>query len=217
MTTFNGLICSKHPDENGKRYIANNTCVACNREQVKRWADANKDKTSAAFSNWRKKNKKHESARAKSYYADNKEQLLTAAKDRYWSEPDTYRRKAKEQRDKDGYRERVNAWRREKRKQNTMFLLSEHLRTRIAKAFTAKSWRKGAGTITLVGCSCADAKKHIESLFQPGMNWGNRQLWHIDHIKPLSKAATPDELRALCHYTNLQPLWAEDNWKKHTN
>jgi hypothetical protein len=46
------------------------------------------------------------------------------------------------------------------------------------------------------------------------MSWDNKHLWHIDHIIPLSSAKTEDELKQLCHYTNLQPLWAADNIKK---
>jgi len=40
--------------------------------------------------------------------------------------------------------------------------------------------------------------------------WG----WHIDHIYPLGKARDEEHLLQLLHYTNLQPLWREDNLKK---
>jgi len=32
--------------------------------------------------------------------------------------------------------------------------------------------------------------------------------------KPLSSAKTEEELYKLCHYTNLHPLWVEENLKK---
>ena len=37
---------------------------------------------------------------------------------------------------------------------------------------------------------------------------------HLDHIKPLSTAKTEEELRQLCHYTNLQWIWADVNMAK---
>lgn len=48
------------------------------------------------------------------------------------------------------------------------------------------------------------------------MSWENHGLfgWHIDHKIPLSSAKDEEELKKLCHYTNLQPLWAIDNIKK---
>jgi 5-methylcytosine-specific restriction endonuclease McrA len=66
----------------------------------------------------------------------------------------------------------------------------------------------------LVGITPKELKEHLEKQFFQGMSWGNYGEWHIDHIIPLSSAKTEDEIYKLCHYTNLQPLWAEDNLRK---
>jgi hypothetical protein len=46
------------------------------------------------------------------------------------------------------------------------------------------------------------------------MSWDNHGEWHIDHIIPLSSAKNENDVYTLCHYTNLQPLWAEENLRK---
>ncbi len=68
-------------------------------------------------------------------------------------------------------------------------------------------------TMQLLGCDIDFFKKHIEDKFVDGMCWENFSLWHIDHIKPLSRFDLTDieEQNKACHYTNLQPLWWRDN------
>jgi hypothetical protein len=50
------------------------------------------------------------------------------------------------------------------------------------------------------------------------MNWDNygRKGWHIDHIKPLSSfdLTNKEQFKKACHYTNLQPMWYDENIKK---
>jgi hypothetical protein len=69
-------------------------------------------------------------------------------------------------------------------------------------------------TEMILGCDYDTLKLHLESQFVDGMSWDNRGEWHIDHRIPLSSAKTVDDLIKLSHYTNLQPLWMEDNLKK---
>ena len=66
----------------------------------------------------------------------------------------------------------------------------------------------------MLGVEWEVAKQHIGRQFTKGMNWDNHGDWHIDHIIPLASAKTPERLKQLCHYTNLQPLWAKENISK---
>lgn len=69
---------------------------------------------------------------------------------------------------------------------------------------------------SLLGCNVDIARKYIESKFEPGMTWENYGLWHLDHIQPLNSFdLTKEENLKIClHYSNIQPLWAEDNYSK---
>lgn len=93
--------------------------------------------------------------------------------------------------------------------------LKVSLRTRLSRAIKRKCMRDAS--VTCLGCTLSGLVWHLESLFQSGMTWENRGRvgWHIDHIKPLAAfdLTDPVQLGAACHYTNLQPLWA-DNMKK---
>jgi hypothetical protein len=63
------------------------------------------------------------------------------------------------------------------------------------------------------GCSADELKAYLESLFTEGMSWDNYGEWHVDHIRPVS-SFKQEEWKQINHYTNLQPLWAEDNLSK---
>jgi len=104
----------------------------------------------------------------------------------------------------------------DRRKVDPMFRMSGNLRKRTLAAFKSKSWHKNSGTKKLIGCDWNMAHDYLEHKFTEGMSWNNYGEWHIDHIIPLCSANTEEELIKLCHYTNLQPLWAADNLRKHS-
>lgn len=77
--------------------------------------------------------------------------------------------------------------------------------------------RKAAKTEELLGCTVEAAREHLERQFLPGMSWSNHGQWHIDHIRPCASfedLTRLEQQKACSHYTNLQPLWAEDNLAK---
>jgi hypothetical protein len=96
-----------------------------------------------------------------------------------------------------------------------LFAMKVRLRNLIRNSFRKKGYVKfNTSTEKIVGMNYNDFKVYLESKFLDGMSWENRGEWHIDHIIPLSSAKSEDELISLSHYSNLQPLWAEDNLKK---
>lgn len=111
-------------------------------------------------------------------------------------------------------RSKRNTYVRNRRITDPVFNLIYRIRNRTRKAFLRLSLSKPAKTEELLGTDWPTAKAHLESLFKPGMTWENMGEWHIDHIIPLATAKTEEELYTLCYYTNLQPLWAEENISK---
>jgi hypothetical protein len=103
---------------------------------------------------------------------------------------------------------------RDKLATDPLFRLKENTRKLINYGFYNKRLSKQHKTNDILGCTYQEFKDYIEKQFLPGMNWDNRELWHLDHILPVSLGENEEEITALNHYTNFQPLWAEDNIRK---
>lgn len=73
-------------------------------------------------------------------------------------------------------------------------------------------------SIDLIGCSKDELINHLSALFKPGMTLENHGVhgWHVDHVIPCAKfdLTNADQLKQCFHYTNLQPLWCNENWEK---
>lgn len=111
-------------------------------------------------------------------------------------------------------REQHREYKRNRRRTDPLYRLKDNLRRRIIHAVTRIQMRKNRRTMDILGCEMDFLKRHIEAQFSPGMTWENYGRWHIDHIVPLATAKSKEAAEKLCHYTNLAPLWAEDNFAK---
>lgn len=99
------------------------------------------------------------------------------------------------------------------------YKLSRNLRTRLWAALKKQNNKKSTKTFDLIGCSISYLTNYLAAKFSAGMTWENYGQWHIDHIKPCISFDLSDlqQQRECFHYTNLQPLWAADNFSKHAN
>ena len=70
-------------------------------------------------------------------------------------------------------------------KTDVVFAITRRLRCRLYVALLGKA-KKFGKTMELTGCSKEELMLHIESQFRKGMTWQNRNLWHLDHRRPIS-------------------------------
>ena len=160
-------------------------CIECD----KRYKAENKEKTAELRTKTQKE-----------YRNKNREGLC--AKERLW-----YRK------NKEHALETKKLYRRKKRANDPLFRARNSISKRIRDVLGGSRSKK---SMEILGCDMVFFKSYMESLFRPGMSWDNYGVhgWHIDHKIPLASANTVEEIEKLCHYSNLQPLWAIDNIKK---
>lgn len=107
-----------------------------------------------------------------------------------------------------------NEWQKKRVKTDPLFKLIKTLRGRLLHYLRSKKLSKKHRFVEYIECSPQELKQYLENQFIDSMSWDNHGKWHIDHITPLSSAKTEEEIYKLCHYKNLQPLWAKDNLEK---
>lgn len=163
-----------------------NECRNCKIQYLKQYNEETKNLRLKQKKEYRERNKEILSEKKQKYYLENKEKIKVYKKE----------------------------WETQKRKSDIIFKLKQILRHRIYIYLKRKNLTKKTKTFDLVGCSAEFLKEHLEKQFKYNMSWDNYGTWHVDHIIPLSSAENIEELNKLCHYSNLQPLWAQENMSK---
>ena len=152
----------------------------------------------------------------KEYQDQHCDEISKKKKERYDLNIDKNRADAREYAKQ--HREERNSYKKERYSQNPDFRISMNLRVRLNNALCSQNATKTSSAVRDLGCTIPELKVYLEGLFQPGMTWENHGVhgWHIDHIRPMSSfdLTDPEQQKVACHYTNLQPLWAEENLLK---
>ncbi len=142
----------------------------------------------------------------KEYYIKNKEKILKYSKEYFKANQEIEQLK--------------NNYRYNKRRlEDPVFKLSTNIKRNLRALLKKKGYTKKSRSFEILGCSFDEFKNHLESLWEPWMNWDNYGLyngelnygWDMDHIIPLASAITEDDVIKLNHYTNLQPLCGKIN------
>lgn len=187
-------------------------CIPCHKagQKSKTKEQANRDARNYAL-----RNPEKIKIRFKKWYEANKEEYLSR-RSILEQRPE---RKTKVRAFNQRYKPIANAKRRERRKnmppkekmEKTMRDRFHKVIIRMKSGIKYTSWRN------LIGCNIDELKQHIENQFIDGMCWANHGnghgKWNIDHIKPLVKFdlfKIEDQQQAF-HFTNLRPLWFEEN------
>jgi hypothetical protein len=186
-----------------KRKITSKIWYESNKDTIKvkckAYRDSNKEKISLYGKNYHQTNKEKRKLQKKLYYQINKEKRKLCGK--------LYYENNKSKRHNYHYN-KLNT--------DIQYKLRNRLRSRLYNAIN-RNYKSGSAVKDL-GCSIEEFKIYLESKFSPGMTWENWSTngWHIDHINPLSSFDLKDRKQFLeaCHYTNLQPLWADENLSK---
>ncbi len=181
------------------------------KENDKKWYEENKERKRLYDIEYREANAKKKKENNKEYYQQNKEKVKTNVKQ--------YRETNKD---------KIAEYNRFKRETDPIFKLKNNLRCLIKQAFKRKGLKKLTKTEIILGCTFDEFRQHIETLWEPWMNWNNygnpkdgiyepNKTWDYDHIIPMNEGMTEIEVIKLNHYTNIQPLCSYHNRfvKKH--
>jgi hypothetical protein len=200
----------------GCKYGVMSVCKVCWKQQVQEFQDLNKDiildKNKQRYLN----NKEKYSEYNRENYLKNQE--LRKEQQIQYNINNKSKRKGYNQLPE--VKQRDNEYMKKYSKSTPEKHLAKNIRCSISMRLKEINSSKDQKTLDIVGLKTwEEFKKHIESQFTEGMNWGNygnkiETDWSIDHIIPISTANTLEEVKKLNHYTNLQPLWHIENIQK---
>ncbi|NZD50505.1 hypothetical protein [Rhizobium leguminosarum] len=236
---FTGEQC-KHGHV-ASRFTSNRRCTACSMASWRDWADANpdhlrtyrqsqyaenKETILGKWSKWYAENRVDQLAKKAARYIDDRDENLAYAAEYRASNPDRTAAASKKWREenpekvKEGwikwYQENGKE-RDDKRRSTPRGKIDNAMSSGIYGAI--KSLKAGRSWESFVDYTIDELITHLTRLFTIGMSLENYGEWHIDHKIPKAvfNYSSPDHIdfKRCWALTNLQPLWAAENIRKH--
>ena len=151
----------------------------------------------------------------RNYHEKHKEEQNAKSRSNYYKNRDRAREYRKENRDDINRKKRE--YEKQKRETDRVYFIKQKIRSVIYKSFSRKGFQKISLAEEITGMSGSDLCAYLLKTFENnyGHKWNGAEKVHIDHIVPLATARTEEDVRRLCHYSNLRLLKAFDNLSKH--
>jgi hypothetical protein len=216
-------------EKNNKTDGRRSSCKVCTNQRIRQYFIDNPEKKKESDKRAYEQNKANKLAQKKEYYLRKKEEILTKRKEYHLANKEIKNQKCREYRERNlekvkaknreyhkKHARRLTIQKAERIKSDPLELFKERIRVVIKGGFTRLKQNKARRTNQIIGADWETVRDHIVSQFKDGMTWEAFVAGeiHIDHIKPLASATCEEDIIALNHYTNLQPLWCLDNLSK---
>jgi hypothetical protein len=184
----------------------------------KEYREKNREVILKKKAEYTKRTKEKKAQYDKEYYQNNKQRKIEYQKQYFEKNKDLVYEKNKKYNDarKDKISEYKVNYDREKRKTDQLYKFKKQIRHLVWLSFKRKNINKNNLVCEILGCSEEEAQRYLYKTFfdNYGYEYDGRESVHIDHIIPLATAKTEEDVKRLCHYTNLQLLKPMDNLSK---
>jgi hypothetical protein len=158
------------------------------------------------------KNKEKRLEYGNDYYKENKNKLLKYGREYYMNNSEELKKYNKIWRKNNP--EKCRGYARNRYKKNLQLATIKWMRNFLYRTEKQGFNKTKLNTINEFGYTPEQLILRIECQFKDGMSWDNRNMWHIDHKKPISafnEGTSPRIINMLC---NLQPIWKIENLSK---
>lgn len=165
---------------------------------------------------YRLKNREKQIIYMKQYYKNNKE--ILSNKNKIYRENHKEEKRKQDKLYRETHKKERNIRELKRKEKDNIYKLKCNIRGMIKNSFRRRGFKKKQKGEEIYGCSVNELIEHLIKTYENNYNekwdWKYLKNVHVDHIIPLASANTEEDVKKLCHYTNLQLLKAKDNLNK---